>query len=264
MLIKNDPIIVSKQSMDDCAIIESNGYLIGYYLETDARKDICEDALLVKQDDNGLMLAICDGVGSSDRSYRAAKHVLTDISHLSTKSSAEKIQQELSSINTKLIGLEGSPETTFTMAVVNQDKYTCYQAGDSGLIHCGNRGRLKYKSNMHSPVGELVRTNELTERQALVHRDLNIVDNVMGNPEYYLDISKEQELAENDTLFITSDGLLDNFLTEDLISLVCNGDFAETMQKFTNMCKSKVNHVNNQPFIKPDDLSFVCLRLKNN
>lgn len=259
MSTANNVIIVSKKSMEDYAIILSEHYSIGYYLETAPGKEICEDALLVHVKDKNVMLAVCDGVGGSDRSYRAAKNVLTALGDFPLNSSIEKLEQELIEANAKLLALEGVPQTTLTCALIKDYTYNCLQIGDSGLIQCSNHGNLKYKSPMHSPVGKAIADGEIDETQALQREDLNIVDNVLGFKDCYVDTSSAQEISTYDTILLASDGIFDNFISSDLIALIFQGTMEEVCGNLTQIAKTK-KYLDQKNLKKNDDISFICLK----
>ena len=260
MNIENNLIVVCKQSMDDFEIISNGHYSMGYYLETAPGKDIGEDGILIHFNKNNLFLAVCDGVGGSDRSYRATKNTLNILAEMSLQQSEEEITHEIMVINQKLMSLEGRPQTTLTAASINYHDYTAFQIGDSGLIHCSNHGNLKYKSPMHSPIGKAVENHQLTEKAALQHPDLNIVDNVLGCDDCYVDLSSKQEIKLHDTLFLASDGLLDNFTTDEIISIISKGDLKEVCVSLTTIAKSKTNLLTKEDLYKLDDISFICLK----
>jgi serine/threonine protein phosphatase PrpC len=264
MTIENNSIIVCKKSMNNYAIIEFHNYNIGYYLQKDPHKDVCEDAILIRFKNDNLMLAVCDGVGGSDRSYRAAKNTLSSLNELPLGINQDDLQQELLNINKKLMTLEGEPQTTLTLIVIHKNEYTCFQVGDSGVVHCSNHGNLKYKSISHSPVGEALEAGEINEQQALKHPELHIVNNVLGCANCYIDISDHKELAINDTVLLTSDGLLDNFLTQDLINCIRHSDINQACFNLTSCAKLQKDIQNNTDFNKIDDISFICLKQYSN
>lgn len=261
MSVQSNSIIITKKTMDSYATMQFNGYIIGYYLQNDPKKDICEDALLVRTQGKYIMLAVCDGVGGSDRSYRAAKNSLTTLSELPIDIQVDDLYTEFVNINTKLISLDGNPQTTITLVILDTkiNKYRCWQAGDSGLIQCSNHGTLKYKSISHSPVGYELAAGNITEQEALLHPDLHVVSNVLGSDDFYIDCSEEQDLLQNDTLLLTTDGLLDNFLTDELVSYISKKNMTTACM---NLYDSAVNFKNSQSkaFSKIDDISFICLK----
>lgn len=258
--LDNNFILKTRTSMDSFELITVGDYQIGYYLQTHPNKEICEDGLLIKHDNSGLLLAVCDGVGGSDRSYRATKSVLEQLSSLPVLIEDDELEIKLSEANTKLIELEGTPQTTLSMLNIQNDSYKNYQIGDSGALHCSNQGNLKLKSIMHSPVGVLVMENKITEEEALQHPELNIVSNILGTHDCYIDISNKTTIAQNDTVLLTTDGILDNYLTDELIQILAKASLEESCQKLTESSKNYFNIIKQKDFYKLDDISFICLK----
>lgn len=254
--------------MDDYKIIENKDYTIGYYLQKDPNKEICEDALLITNINNNLVVAICDGVGGSDRSYRAAKSILNYIAEdqdLNINIDYAILENKLLELNKKLISLEGSPQTTLTMAIIYKNKYITVQVGDSELIHCGERGGFKYRTNIQSPVGHDIINNKICEEQALKHPDLNIVDNVLGHQDCYIEISKVQNISTNDNIFLASDGLFDNYIAQELIELLYKNntkDFCNNITEYSKKYQKIDIDKKNINFNKIDDISYICLNFK--
>ncbi len=262
MVTQNNTIIITKKTMDSYATLHFDGYAIGYYLQKDPRKEICEDALLIKAEDKKILLSVCDGVGGSDRSYRAAKNALLDLSEISLNVDTDDLYYKFLDINNRLLSLDGNPQTTITLVIIDTKKlnYRCWQAGDSGLIHCSNHDTVKYRSISHSLVGQELAAGIITEQEALVHPDLHVVTNVLGSEDFYIDCSDEQGLLQNDTLLLTSDGLLDNLLTDELISYVSKGDINTACVNLYDSAVTFKNINNNKAFNKVDDISFICLK----
>lgn len=262
MTTKNDIIIITKKSLENFSIVSNKKFEIGYYLQTDPSKEICEDAILLKSENQNLMLAVCDGVGGSDRSYRAAKHTLEHLSSLPLNISSEELTKELEKINKKLLELEGCPQTTLTLAIINQNQedYRCIQIGDSSLIHCSNHGNLKYKANIQSTVGEMLKEGKITEEEALKHPELHIVNNVLGHNNFYAEITSGEKIQQNDTILMTSDGLLDNFTSNELIEIICKNSISDGCTKLFNAAHTHKNILKDSEFNKIDDISFICVK----
>jgi len=128
------------------------------------------------------------------------------------------------------------------------------QVGDSGLIHCSNQGNLKYKSPIQSPIGMAVEQGEITEKAALDHPKLNIVSNILGYKDFYAEVSETQNVAPNDTLLLSSDGVLDNFVSSNIIDFICKGNIEDA----SNNLLAELN----KDLKKQDDIGFICVKFK--
>ncbi len=77
-----------------------------------------------------------------------------------------------------------------TLAVVELfgDRARAYHVGDAQVVVCNNRGRVRYQSTSHSPVGYAVAAGMLGSRQALQHQRRHVVSNVVGNESMKVEI----------------------------------------------------------------------------
>ena len=79
-----------------------------------------------------------------------------------------------------MTALGAGAATTLTVAEVQEDSVRSYQVGDSVLLLVGQRGRIKYQSISHSPVGFALESGLLDEGEALRHADRHLVSNLLG------------------------------------------------------------------------------------
>ncbi len=252
-------------------IIPCAGYHVGIFAMRSVDKNTpSEDSVLVDIfQDNGLLLAVADGVGSSPNSAQASHGVLHDIKK--AFSAAKKTLTEGECRNLILDSLEftnqrllaesmPSAQTTLTMCLIIDHDYRVFQIGDSGLLHYGQRGKLKYKTVAHSPVGYALEAGLIDEHTALAHPENHYVDNVVGDKHMKVEICPQIPLGRYDNLLLASDGLLDNATFEELSSVSRQGPFEQAFQKLADACITMKNPISNQPFPKYDDISFILCR----
>lgn len=245
-------------------------YDISYFTRQDPHKQNNEDNLMIfPLHDHGVILAVADGVGSARHAAKASNKLLSEIvesirSCPNTSCLREvrnHILDGIEKINTKLSSMSGYL-TTVTVACLVEDKIQIFQIGDSGLVICGQRGKLKYKTMAHSPVGYALESGIISAEEALVHPENHIVDNVVGDQVFNVELSSVIHLASYDTILLATDGLLDNYLIEDMINFIRKGNLETIAKQLTNDILGQYNTLQNSAFLKADDTSFILCRAK--
>ncbi len=272
-------IIVVETSMSSYEQTFIQNYEIVYYTQKLESKLINEDGIGIFSIPRGVALVVADGVGGSYQSYRAVGQVLNDLNNFFTNYDyenkdtvfADDICKKLQQINTKILNLENTPQTTLSMAVIQSKKITVFQVGDSGTLLTGLKGRLKFMTPFQSLVGEMLLKQEISEKDALVHPELNIVSNVLGHPKFYvtsflseevLKSNKTNKISKYDTLLLATDGLFDNYISEELVDIIRSGSLIETTQILQASVVQNINVINKLKLLKQDDVSFILCRRK--
>ena len=147
--------------------------------------------------------------------------------------------------------------TTVTVCEVIKNIARGYQVGDSTLVICGQKGKLKYRSTSHSPVGYGIEAGLIDEKEALKHPDLHFISNLVGENEMKIEIGPEVELSQNDSIFLASDGIFDNFPPDEIIEIVRKGGVDEISISLMNLINKKIYDKDDS---KKDDISFILYK----
>lgn len=259
-------ILITEDSLPTFHIVQSFEYKIGYYSrKAQNKKTPSEDSLLIHPLKNGLIIAVADGVGGSPRGYEASSKILKAINEIkpNLKNEEETNHAIIAAIeltNQQLIKINNNPQTTLTLCVITENQLKTFQIGDSGLLVCGQRGKLKFRTSMHSPVGHAVAAGILNEIEAMYHPDANIVDNVIGDPMMKIEIGPAIEINRFDNILLSTDGLTDNIPPEMIIEIIKSGPLPEVMNTLTQACQQKITPDQKTPFHKDDDMTFILCR----
>lgn len=96
--------------------------------------------------------------------------------------------------------------TTVVMALLEPEKYTVANIGDSRLYHFDGR-KLRRVTKDHSYVQELVSAGLITEEQAKDHPQRNLVTRAVGTSRFEKADAGVRSWREGDLLMLCSDGL---------------------------------------------------------
>jgi serine/threonine protein phosphatase PrpC len=130
--------------------------------------------------------------------------------------------------------------------------------GDSSAWLVGQRGVIKFQTMPHSPVGFGVEAGLIKEDEALDHKDLHIISNVIGSNDMRMEVGSKIPMAPLDTLLVASDGLFDNVLADEIVEMIRTGPVDEGAASLCKLAQERM-YGDSAPS-KPDDFSAILYR----
>jgi protein phosphatase len=174
-----------------------------------------EDFLGVESTTHGLLLVVCDGMGGhvgGDRASRLAVELLSDhVRNARTdadsmlRTGVELANQRISSESQSIEEARGMG-TTLVAAIAEGNRATVVNVGDS-RAYLFHDGHLRRVSVDHSVVGELVASGELTEEQAALHPQRNLITRALGTTSNVVPDIFNVTVEHDDILLLSTDGL---------------------------------------------------------
>ncbi len=223
-------------------------------------------AVVIVVDDHTAVLAVADGVGGFRSGDVAAK--------IAVESLGEAFQEEVSGeisvragilngierANQRILDLGIGAATTLAVLEINHREVRPYHVGDSVILIFGARGKIKWQTIMHSPVGFAVEAGMLDEREALHHEDRHLVSNVVGATDMRIEIGPSIPLAAKDTVLLASDGLIDNLTVKEIVGLLRKGSLETSIGGLSHAARQRMlSHEEGHPS-KPDDATILAFR----
>lgn len=164
-----------------------------------------------------LLAVLADGMGGHTGGAIAAQQVILKAKQnfASYQPSSESIQDFLHSVIDEahvVIKLtrftsEADPHSTAVVMLLRPGHADWAHCGDSRLYHF-RRGRMVSRTPDHSLVGELVRTNRITEEMAQYHPQRNLLLSCLGaEKDPRIDFGGAPVLEPGDCFLLCSDGL---------------------------------------------------------
>ncbi len=243
------------------------GIVTGYSKTSPDKTSRNEDGLGVYcVADDVAVLCIADGVGGSNSGGTAAKIVIEslaetlDADHVADRSLRAVILDAIEQANAKVFDLGIGAATTVAVVEFSAGNIRTYHAGDSTVMLCSNRGRIKHSTIAHSPVAMAVESGLINEREAIHHKERNLISNYVGSKSMRIEIGPTLKMGKRDTLTIASDGLFDNLFPDEISAIIRAGNLPEKTRELVELAESRMaSPISNQPS-KPDDLSVICFR----
>ena len=262
--------IVCQTYMPSFELISLDRFEIGYYTQKNpGHSGPNEDSLGIIADNRKVVLIVADGVGGSPKGEEASETAVEKVIRGVAKNFAVtrkgqkmriSILDNIESANETIIKSNTGALTTATICTIDHDFIRCFQIGDSSLLVCGQKGLLKYKALEQSPVGYALKAGFINEKQAFEHPERNLVLNLMGDRNMSVEIGPQLPFAQNDTVLIASDGIFDNFYSDELVEIIRKESMHEVMTKLTELCQPLRDSSITSKLRKPDDISFIVCR----
>lgn len=231
------------------------------------KESVNEDcAALIPYDEHNGVLVIADGLGGLPGGSTASSLAVRRL-----RSSIEKAVQEQTPLREAILdGIEranrdiltqsSGAATTIAVVEIQGDRLRTYHVGDSMILLCGQRGKIKLQSVAHSPVGYAVESGMLDANEAVHHEERHLVSNVVGAPDMRIEIGVSRRIAARDTLVLASDGLFDNLYLDEIIEFIRKGNLQDAAEKLVTTTRERMREP--QPGLPshPDDLTFILYR----
>lgn len=177
----------------------------------------------------GLLMVICDGMGGGP-SGKYASSIVVDViiqivrNHDKSVSRSDILQNAIKIANHSLLqkiqekpALKGMG-TTVTALLINEFSAIIAHAGDS-RIYQFRRGNKIYRTFDHSMVFELVKSGTLSEEQARMSAQSNIITRALGTGKDIVAEINELSYEKGDRFMLCTDGIWNVLQEKELIKI---------------------------------------------
>ncbi len=226
-----------------------------------------DSAALIPVNDRHLVLIVADGVGGMAGARRASNLTVETLSrHIAGIDATNEprlrtaILDGIEAANQAVLDLGNGSASTLALAEIGPGYVRTYHVGDSIVLMCGQRGRLKFLTTPHSPVGFAMEAGLIDESEALQHNELNLIFNVIGSADMRIEVGSELPIAPLDSLLLASDGLTDNVLQDEIIGAIRTGPVADGLAEITALARRRMEVERPGEPSKPDDCTAILFR----
>lgn len=196
--------------------IQSNDYLVGHIDTRPGGREENQDYFIASDTPLGQLVVVCDGMGGlrgGSIASRLACETIVDVFQKSDKNDKPEsvLAKSVESANSAIIeyaannGLTGMG-TTLTATLVRKECAYVTHAGDS-RIYLLRRHKKVFRSADHSIVAQMVRQGVITEEQARLSSESNIITNALGIREKAEFTISKIPYCKNDRFVMCSDGI---------------------------------------------------------
>lgn len=209
------------------------------------------------------VLVVSDGAGGQAGGARAsavAVSAFLEAVRSGEAGSRDTVLGAIDAASSAISELKLGAAATLAVVQVAGREVRSYHVGDSGTLVFGQRGRRKFETIAHSPVGYAQEAGVIDEDEAMHHEDRHFVSNFLGTPEVRIDMSSAFTLAARDTVVSASDGLLDNLASEEIVQLTRAGTLSRCAMDLLLLARKRMMDPAEGAPSKPDDLTFLVFR----
>ena len=225
-------------------------------------------ALLAVMGPESCVLGVADGAGGLHAGAEASRLAIT---HLARELAGpadhetplyERIRRGLLSAHGSIEQLGVGAATTFAGIEVVRGEMRSVHAGDSMVLVVSAKGTCRHRTVAHSPVGYALEAGVLSEVEAIFHRDLHLVSNLLGVDIPEIEVSEPLQLEVGDTVVIGSDGLFDKLLVDEIAKRVSTADPLSAAVGLVEETVRRMTRPTGEDPSKPDDLALILFRLE--
>lgn len=225
-----------------------------------------EDSLaVIPVDNDNLILVVSDGMGGMPAGEQASMIVIEALcDSLKTKNNkvsvCESIINGIEKANKDILNSKIGSGATVSIAAISKGQLRTYQVGDSLILLAKEKGKIKYQSMSHSPIGFAIECGAINKNQAMMHHSRNLISNYVGLSNMYIQVSSIIDICAGDNLIISSDGLSDNLYENEILEFISETSLNNGVRKMIAECQHNMKEFLPDRNRHPDDLSFICFR----
>ncbi|MFT7077199.1 MAG: serine/threonine protein phosphatase PrpC [Planctomycetota bacterium] len=250
-------------------LLSCGSFAVSWVSARDPLKQVNEDgAVVIDLGDRGLVACAVDGMGGMASGAEAAAITVECVlaafaGEVESRRSAlvdgfeaanERVARELKGAGATAVAVLVDPEFVQTI-----------HAGDAEALVMGQRGKLKFRTVAHSPVGYAIEAGLLDEESAMVHPERHFVSNGIGLEGMQIQIGPRIELSVKDTIMLCSDGVTDNAFEAEIIDALRRGALEESTKHLFDLCRHRAveaseGRVQAGTPGKSDDITLITIR----
>ena len=261
-------VFFDRDHLSDALFTIGGGSLALYSSRSPDKEGANEDAVgILATGPDSAVIAVADGVGGAPAGSRASARAIECVLHAVQQ--AMRDEQDLrhsllngfDAANEQVLSLGVGAATTLTAVEINGCEIRAFHVGDSFMLITGQRGKVKLQTIPHSPVGYGIESGLLDEKEAMYHEERHLISNMVGTANMRIDVGSPYDLAPNDTLVLSTDGLSDNLHMAEIVECVRKGPLRKVATKLARMATERMEEKRPDVPSKPDDLTFLIFRL---
>ena len=261
-------VFFDRDHLSDALFTIGGGSLALYSSRSPYKDGANEDAVgILATGPDSAVIAVADGVGGAPAGSRASARAIECVLHAVQQ--AMRDEQDLrhsllngfDAANEQVLSLGVGAATTLTAVEINGCEIRAFHVGDSFMLITGQRGKVKLQTIPHSPVGYGIESGLLDEKEAMYHKERHLISNMVGTANMRIDVGSPYDLAPNDTLVLSTDGLSDNLHMAEIVECVRKGPLRKVAAKLARMATGRMEEKRPDVPSKPDDLTFLIFRL---
>jgi serine/threonine protein phosphatase PrpC len=223
--------------------------MVGLLSDIGNMRKLNEDYLGYFQDDNKRFYIIADGMGGHNAGEVASKMAVeTILDYINSINDIEDgtaiLKDAITIANEKIYKLsQGSGElngmgTTITIGLIIKDSFFVANVGDSSLYAVKEDGIVKITKD-HSLVQQLIDSGSITEEEAKIHPNKNIITRALGTHEVVEVDTFNVDLQGVVKIIMCTDGLSNEVDINEMYDIVLKNENDVSCKRLIELSKQK-------------------------
>lgn len=218
-----------------------------------------EDGYYLQNDDGLKLFIVADGMGGHNAGEVASSLAIRSVVDYFEKNYKYIIKDDFEIIEfIKKAMTEGNSEvfkkatldesmsgmgTTLTLLLIENNKYFIGHIGDS-RVYLIREGKIRQISNDHSLVAELIRQGSITENEARVHPQRNIITRALGTGnDIEIDIVFD-DIKPGDIILLCTDGLTNMLTDQEILDIINESPWESACERLIKAANDKGGYDN--------------------
>lgn len=189
-----------------------------------------QDSFGYFENDNRLLVVVCDGMGGANggkiASTMATQIIINEFAKSESDNNAEILVSAIIKANETVYNrsvqdnnLKGMG-TTVVAIIIDDDCATVAHVGDSRVYQIRGKNKV-FRTFDHSMVFELVKRNAITEEQARLSAESNVILRALGTKASIdVELSKDLPFEKGDRFLLCSDGICGALPEKELLKIL--------------------------------------------
>ena len=221
---------------------------------------------VVPLDGTAGVIALADGMGGLPGGGAAARRALDCVveSVERARDSGDYLREAIldgfERANKAVLDLGIGAGTTLTVLEIRPRTSRTYHVGDSESLVVSQRGRVRYRTVPHTPVGYGVEAGLIGRREALHHAERHLLSNLVGSADMRIDIGPVIRPRARDVFLVASDGVWDNLHEGEITDRIRKGTLKRSASALLEAVRQRMSKPDADHPSKLDDLTFALFR----
>lgn len=195
---------------------------------------------------------VCDGMGGANGGYYASSTVSAAFSHSMDISFEGLKSKQIENVMCEAVRVANEsvyktaceqPDlsgmgTTLVAAVIMGDTANIVHVGDSRAYLVGD-GKITRLTNDHSVVQQLVELGQITEEEAKVHPEKNMITRAVGVKEDVEPESTTCKLHKNEAILLCTDGLTNMVDDSEILQITQDNAIEDATEQLLDLAKTR-------------------------
>lgn len=223
--------------------------MVGYKTDVGNFRKLNEDSLGIYEGDMYSIYIIADGMGGHNAGEVASKTAVDSILEFIRDSFkvddvVNCIRDAVKTANEKVFKLQKGDSTlsgmgtTITLCIICKGVAYIANIGDSGCFMVNSRGITKITKD-HSLVQQLIDNGSITEEEAKIHPNKNIITRALGTASSVEVDIFEIEITPDAKFILCTDGLSNEVSNNEIYDIVTKNKEQEACEKLVELSKLK-------------------------